>query len=510
MAWLILLRNAFIIYVVYVFIRIVKDFISVKKVEAGHVATIQYLQSKIGHNIGVQGPIRVGKNSIASGMAHDITNIIISMILKKRKEFKEICFWVDFSIIDNRIQQLHEEVDFPLSKENYLHEFLSNYLGVDKEISIDSFDEETYKMWTSFLDSKKVKKYNYFEIYNILMGDYSKLFDGSVKNRPASYNNHLQKKELKDMFFEYIIATCRLLDNNFVMANFNLFSRITNNYSVHCDLDDFAIKDQFLLHRFKFVPYSVVVMDEALISDYTNLNWQATAKADPGIDVLMRLTGNMFKETVYIIFIGQNLGRLNKSIRELLTTHISLFGYSNIATKEYYNKWLNTFRSINDCAMQLTARFKGKKANDYLNRDNIYKRMNLRLLDQLNLNLSESYLIFKSVFYTREEDVGKAPSIDNPFINDFALVFPTIFSWGTYDTHYYQFALKEMLLNAYKVPKDEIDDYYKAYYAAQKTTSIYASELEGYQVFKKLIAKRKITKDSSNIDHTIENDDISY
>ena len=149
-------------------------------------------------------------------------------------------------------------------------------------------------------------------------------------------DNYLSYIDGYQMLRDYINAYIALLRNNYVyFVNRKFYSHITHNYARDYDEKLLDIKDAYLSKKYGIDLYSVLFWDEVALSDNKSTNFQAFASNDAGSDAFLRLVRQIGKETLDVVKTVQDVSRIVKAERELLTSVVSVEGRHEIIISKF-------------------------------------------------------------------------------------------------------------------------------------------------------------------------------
>lgn len=339
----------------------------------------------------VSGPIRVGKTSYCSGLINHYVSLLIKDASKTLDDFRELNPKVNFFILDYFIRRLYKV---------YIKEKPDGGL-----------------LWVS---DQLIAGYHGHQYGKIFSGDY----DNGINSTPMLLK-----------FRQYVIAYCRLLDGNFVMSNIPHYCPITNTYSRQISPDDMDIKKAFQEKRqFVFEQYNVIYFDDFLTSDKISSNYQAVAAEDGGAAFLERLFGNMFEEKDFMVINCQRVLRIVKEDRENLNKVVVIDGKESIGELGCFSMPL---QFLHDHELKKEA--KQKHLIDQLSPSS-RKQFIFRIRMLLDRLFSISYLRYQLRVYDDIDDVKMAPT-KGDCCRSYNFVFPVLWAYGGFDTHYYRVVL---------------------------------------------------------------------
>ncbi len=167
-------------------------------------------------------------------------------------------------------------------------------------------------------------------VVNRVLDEFSDSFDGF-------YNNFRQDTPRNTLLRDYVTASCAKIRNNYVMANYKLFSRITNNFNFDLSSDLFNIKDPEARKNYYMPAYCIYVEDELSLSNLKNTS--SPKEIDNlGRDTSMRLFRQLKNETSFYIGCSQNISRNAKIFRELANSYFEILSLDIIGTQKTYSR----------------------------------------------------------------------------------------------------------------------------------------------------------------------------
>lgn len=373
----------------------------------------------------IDGPIRSGKTTCASGLTHLDELNIIEQINEDLTGVREIMHDINFEGINQDIEEQHE-----LTHDRFL----------------------TFK---------------------IIAKKYADELDGK------EYDNHLKSISYYQLLEKYIYAYFRMLDGNYVMSNIDKYSYITNTWSKKFDNQYLMIKrlteyvensnnsssdETKVKTKYPILRYSVLFEDEKLVNSIKLSTSSAFNTAeDDGTDLWMRLLGHLGKERIIYNTTAQNFARWVKNEREIVTSIIHINDREIIGDLPTVSKRLRKKIHRIDKKMMKYAKKNFKKdeasINSYLLNNNEFKEKHMDIKDKLNKIFSESYVKYSCTIYNKIQDVGKRAEECNG--KNFDFVFPIKWCFGSVDSHYFAF-LQDYLEGYGKSPyydlKESISD----------------------------------------------------
>lgn len=357
------------------------------------------------------------------------------------------------------------------------------------EIDFNELDEDIYNLYE--------QHYDHLEIYDKLYNKYSMLIQGQLKNGLENVN--------KDLYFKkYINARCSLFDNNFVLANIKIRSRITDTVSSDFLMSDMKLKlinENPDTSAYKFREYKVYLNDEGANTDESHEHAKI-AKEDEGIAAAMRLWGQINRENSAFILVMQNLGRKVLEQRELIT---ALLNVQKLDIKEYrslrfiVNLLRGVFSILYSTVYFVLHPFPRKRIQAK-NRPNIFKKFDYIFYYLQKRIFALSYLKWSVRIYFKAEDENKENTSSNVYYYPVNLVARTKYAFGTYDTHFYAFIDEILRRKCFLTYKD----------IKQGIASIYEDdlpkELQDFQddTMNEVLTRRNAAKETPEVTSRVE------
>lgn len=307
-----------------------------------------------------------GKSSLMAGLTHYKTINFQEMISEKINNTQKILYLLDW----NRINQLIQE-----------------YYQTDTKIN-------------NILD--KILNDN----------ELSKQFQGF-------YNNFRQDTPKVTLLKDYITAYCALLRNNYVLANYRLYNRLTDTFNIDLQPNFFDIKTFEGRQNYYIPAYSIIVEDELSLSSLKNTSsYHEIDKV--GRDTTMRLFRQLKNETAFYIGSAQNISRNAKIFRELANSYFEILSMDLIGVQKTYSRIFQ------------------KKENRYINK--LSKKRYQNKLPELKKKIFDCYQeqnkIFAAGFIRYTVRIAKnmkdLERFDKSDLKVQELYIPMTWSFGTY------------------------------------------------------------------------------
>ena len=338
-------------------------------------SSLAFLEEEVSYLVSIQARVGGGKTSLMSGLSHYET-LIHQRKASSYQEFVQIILpSIDYQYLNERIQELYGKEKRPL---------------------------KVYELLWKETDVKEA-------------------FSGV-------YSDHVSEIPKAAILKNYVEATCALLRNHYIGANYSIYNRITQNYSFAFDYEQLEIKEESIQKNYLLPKYCTIFEDEALISIYKNTNSNSVV-GDTGQDLSQRLIRHLGKETVRIYSSAQNISRISKLLRELFTSFINIEEMEIVGQLTLKDRILE-FRE---------ARLRNKLNSEKLLFPNKVKDKVNRLFDKRKKLFASNYLKYKVTLYSSMEDLGKEPDKCMSSVKCFDLYFPLTWCFGVYDPTEFKF-----------------------------------------------------------------------
>ncbi len=429
------LATIFIILIIYFILSKKKDiqyYLLCKRTE-------HEVRSKFGYTIYLTAPIRTGKTTLMSGLSHILTNVLIRVALGTKRKIKKIIVEANFLEIDQIIQKC----------------FIS-------QISISNAVKVVIEM-------------------NPIL--FSKTYQDPV-DREKSYAVLIE---------DYVKAEYALLTNNYVFSakETPFYNRITENYRKQFDFTSMQLKNAYDEKIFQLTNYNIILEDEkGLDGDKKESKYMTASKEDDGMPEFLRIIGNAGQETIYYITTNQEASRWVSTERHLMTTNILIKELKVIRMHSFYRRMIAFFNRIVQFFYSISIRlhFGELRKQVYMNRPNLFKRLNKKLVYKDQELFSKSVIEYKVAVYDNVDDVGKNNTTTNIYYEDMVLYLPLTYCFGNIDTHLYSFIFDSLQASSKVTLFDSMEK-----------TGILTNEEKAAVVSKLLTRKNKTKeKDSSS------------
>lgn len=375
----------------------------------------KYIVSQLGYVIGIFGQIGAGKSTGACAITTCLEEQIL-MNLYSRNSYIRV-------IINN--------FDF-----NKLNGFL---FEVSKDLS--ATPEKIFKIVES-----KLEEYIYIK----------KEYEEEMYLLDRVYYNGIKEVSYENLIKEYIENSLALYRNNFVFCNVKFKSNITGNRAYDLLGDDFKIKERYWKKDYRLRRHSVFFYDESTLDpDKLNLNWQEKSKVDDGTLEHLRLFRHYYKGTSFYITTLQNVGRLNKSERELFNSLIKVEGRQELPYFRTLKGAVSFLNYVNEKYHRFGLKFTSKKKRVILeNSITGYKKRKKILLHWMDLLEAKNPIIYKVRIYNGTKQ-AENETRDYEAIN---LLFRKKDCYGCGDTYEYSYNYDASVEQSTKVPESKILD----------------------------------------------------
>lgn len=371
------LFNLFVLPIL--FFILFRDIYMSNKYEDKHEETIQFATNEIGHVSYVTGPVGAGKTTGMNGISHCLQIGEQRKIEKDKRWCKRILWKLNYTKLNQLIAELRNL--------NFRYETIA-------ELYIESDDFSEYK---------------------------GKIHDDGVN-----------RIKLNELIFSYIRAEYRRLDNNFVMANIECYSRITNNINKNLERDYLKLKKKmcYIEH------YNVVMFDETTL-DENNLDTTDVNAEDGGQEITYKLVRHLWEGSCFLLFSAQVMTRDVKKLRELATSEIAVYHRRLIEMSTAKSLFYRFKLKMIELDKWFFKKLFCKDLEELENQPNYYKEAEAIYNDKLDLIYSKAYLEYSAV--VKKKDVSRE-------LIDKRMVFPINHCYGVSDTHYWKRLLKWLKL----------------------------------------------------------------
>lgn len=384
-------------------------------------STIYYYKNKLGFIVSINGDIRMGKTSLLSGLSSVAQISIIQDLQELLEDTKKILYKFSFNEIDDIL------IDYYLS---FTYKDKENYPDFDYivDLLIDHLE----------IESKT-------NIYN---------FIGNIGSR----------KLLIDYAQALFVLNIR---NNYVQSKTPFYSHITGTYNLELNLDWLKIKEAYKNKDYAILDWVVILIDE-ITDEASASEWQSDVKDISGAKEYRRKFGQIHQERNRIISTKQDILDEIKKYRNLTHSHIQID--EKVSTTGNYNfiynfveKWFKLQLFFNKQYQKVKYLFIRKKFNKisfndyyywYLNEYNITRRKSNYLYYLKQFLKSIGYNRYYGRILKRAEDIEKVTAD----VEEFYFFIPTIYCFGTYDTHLYKSMQTDLINISNSITKEIIPE----------------------------------------------------
>ncbi len=380
------LAFTFIIIVVYFIVSHTKDFIHYRR-----CARTQFMvRHKFGHTIYISAPIRTGKTTLLSALAHLYTLILSNLASGSISKISNMMLEVDFEEVNKLIESCYAD-KIPS--------------GECSEIVIQNNPVAFSKVKTDPVD-REIR-------YSILIKD-------------------------------YVEAYYAVLTNNYIFAakETPFYNRITENYRKRFDFTSMQLKNAYDSGIFQLDNYNIILEDEkGLDGIKKESKYMQASSADDGVPEFLRIIGNAGKETLYYITTNQQAKRWLSTERQLMNTNIFIEEMEIIESKSFYRTFLRLFNRIINIFYSIFIFFHFTKLSKkmYTSRPNFFRTINAKLALYDRQLFAKNYIKYIVRIYANVDDVGKENSNAHIYYENMELYFPLIYCFGNINTHEYAF-----------------------------------------------------------------------
>ncbi len=370
--------------------------------------SIQYVKEVLGYLMTIFGKIRVGKTSNASSIIHICTILFQQSLTELIHKTKVLFKTIDFNMMDDYIFSLFAATQF-------------------EQIN---FEDVTGKV---------------IELFQI--------------DSNGHYFDFIKDRSVHELIYDYVVGVYVLyVRNNYVMANIPIFNRITGNYSFQLETRWLEVRNAYDKKDFGIDDYMILFIDE-ITDDKGASMWTQDAKDESGYKEYLRKFGQYHQERNRLISTKQDAFdevRKNRNLTQsnihmmskVKTIHTNRFIFRLIqmtySSKLFmYKSWIN-FKFILK-VIRSPKMIKGFKSHRAMFMDKEFSSVNYernvmnRLFFWDQFLFSFGYNVYQMKNYADVEDVGKKDEGE-----EFVLVAPVIYGFGTYETHLAKHDFKQL------------------------------------------------------------------
>ncbi len=383
--------------------------------------------SLLGFLISINGAIRTGKTSFQSGLSH-IYQIEIEEKLK---------------LLLSEIMIIYNKLDFSI-----INKLLDEYFKKNETIEFQYIYEKTLK-------EIKNQKINQSLILNFITSKKS-------------------KEQFQDYIFAYWVLNFR---KNYVHSKTNFYSHVTFSFNFNYKIEQQKIHDAYALKDYSIYDYMIELIDEASDEIGANKRYE-DVKEEAGDKDYRRKFGQIHQERNRMITTKQDVRDEIKKFRSL--TQSNLWLPKPIKVVGNYNftfELINLFIAFSFSVYKLFRLFIPyllKKILNTISKETTYEDYTKHYFETVNVErkilnkllhikwflISIGFNKYEIWNYASEEDVKKRDSI---YYDKLIFHIPTMYCFGTYDTHFYRIIQNE-LLAATQTKSSEINWYFNPGY----------------------------------------------
>ncbi len=352
-------------------ILLIRDWFVYRKTKKGLLHAYSTARYEYGYFSYITGELGAGKTTFGAGITQVYQNIIIDKAYEEIKKCKSIIFDFNYVTLNSFIKDLHDK----------------------------GFKYE--EIYTTFIESETYQQY-----------------------RDLCYDDGINKNYFNKLFYKYIRAYYRLLDNNFVMSNIDVESRITCNYNK-------VLKKEYLKIKNGSCPielYNVLFYDETTL-DENNTHTNEIVAEDDGQTQFLRLIRHFGEETIFLLLTAQNMSRDILQWRELANSEINVYGRQvkkNFITLSYIYSIKSKLLSWEKKLYKRLFVIDDYKFDNTYNR---FKKREFKLMTKIDKVNSKAFLKYYAVVKLK----GKKESYED------IIMLPINYCYGTTDTHHFKF-----------------------------------------------------------------------
>jgi len=406
---LVILKN--VIYYIYLIIR---DRINYKKVLKMSYET-EYIISQLGFVVGIFGQIGAGKSTGACAITTILERQIMMRLYQRNSYIRTIINNFDFNTLNSFLMRVAQDgLATPEKIFRITEKKLSDFIYKEKE-----YQDEIY------------------------------LLD-------RTYNNGIKVVSYEMLMKEYIENSLAIYRNNYVFCNVKFKSNVTGNRAYDLTGEDFKIKERYWEKNYRLRRHSVFFYDESTLDpDKLNLNWQEKSKNDDGTLEHLRLFRHYYKGNSFYITTLQNVGRLNKSERELFNSLVKIENRKELSYSNTLKKIVGTLMKINDTYHNIALKFKSRKKRQILdNTVTKYKKRKKILLHWMDLLNAKDPILYKVRIY----NATKQAENETRDYESVVLLFNKKDCYGCGDTYEYSYNYDASIEQSTVIPEPKLSD----------------------------------------------------
>jgi len=406
---LVILKN--VIYYIYLIIR---DRINYKRVLKMSYET-EYVISQLGFVVGIFGQIGAGKSTGACAITTILERQIMMKLYQRNSYIRTIINNFDFNTLNSFLMRVAQDgLATPEKIFRITEKKLSDFIYKEKE-----YQDEIY------------------------------LLD-------RTYNNGIKVVSYEMLMKEYIENSLAIYRNNYVFCNVKFKSNVTGNRAYDLTGEDFKIKERYWEKNYRLRRHSVFFYDESTLDpDKLNLNWQEKSKNDDGTLEHLRLFRHYYKGSSFYITTLQNVGRLNKSERELFNSLVKIENRKELSYSNTLKKIVGTLMKINDTYHNIALKFKSRKKRQILdNTVTKYKKRKKILLHWMDLLNAKDPILYKVRIY----NATKQAENETRDYESVVLLFNKKDCYGCGDTYEYSYNYDASIEQSTVIPEPKLSD----------------------------------------------------
>jgi len=406
---LVILKN--VIYYIYLIIR---DRINYKRVLKMSYET-EYVISQLGFVVGIFGQIGAGKSTGACAITTILERQIMMKLYQRNSYIRTIINNFDFNTLNSFLMRVAQDgLATPEKIFRITEKKLSDFIYKEKE-----YQDEIY------------------------------LLD-------RTYNNGIKVVSYEMLMKEYIENSLAIYRNNYVFCNVKFKSNVTGNRAYDLTGEDFKIKERYWEKNYRLRRHSVFFYDESTLDpDKLNLNWQEKSKNDDGTLEHLRLFRHYYKGSSFYITTLQNVGRLNKSERELFNSLVKIENRKELSYSNTLKKIVGTLMKINDTYHNIALKFKSRKKRQILdNTVTKYKKRKKVLLHWMDLLNAKDPILYKVRIY----NATKQAENETRDYESVVLLFNKKDCYGCGDTYEYSYNYDASIEQSTVIPEPKLSD----------------------------------------------------
>lgn len=332
------------------------------------IETQEFFNKKLKYITMIETSVGGGKSSLMAGITHYKALHFQEMIKEKISYTQKILYYLDWN-------------------------------------KIDSIIKDTYKRDT---------KINH--IVNKILED-AELSD-SFK---GFYNNYRQDVPLMTILKDYVTAVCALERNNYVMANYRIFNRVTKSFNIDLPPNLFDIKTAEGQANYYIPSYCIIAADEISLSNLKNTSSYYEIDS-AGVDTALRLFRQLKCETTFYVSCSQIISRNAKIFTELANSYFKIISLEVVGVQKTYSRiFQNQEKELKE---KLAIETNPDEAL------NIKKQM-FELFQEQNKIYAAGYLKYKIYVATNIKDFDR---FDKSSLEVQEVYIPMTWAFGTYLT----------------------------------------------------------------------------